>query len=315
MDNRSDVREFLTSRRARLTPADAGLPDYGTRRVPGLRRSEAAMLAGVSVEYYTRMERGNLNGVSESVLDSLARALRLDEAERAHLFDLACSMRASEHRGREGPSRRKAASSVRPSIGHVLDALTAAPAYVRNARTDILAANHLCRALYAGILTPQALPMNLARFMFLDTRARDFFTEWDDVASDIVATLRGEAGRHPLDRALSDLVGELATRSEDFRTRWAQHNVRLHRTALKRLRNPVIGDIELTGDAFELPGDGLTVIIYTAEPGSNAQQQLGFLASWSSSGAQPTRTAEPSDQPHALSTGLGLQSGTDSTTL
>jgi hypothetical protein len=280
MDNRSDVREFLTSRRARLSPADAGLPDYGTRRVPGLRRSEAAMLAGVSVEYYTRMERGNLGGVSESVLDSLARGLRLDEAERAHLFDLA---RAAGPAARA--PRRKGASGVRPSIGRVLDALAGGPAYVRNARTDILAVNDLCRALYGDILAPQVLPLNLARFMFLDERARDFFTDWDDVAGDVVATLRGQAGRDPLDRALTDLVGELATRSADFRSRWASHDVRLHRTSVKRLRNPVVGDIELTGDAFELPGDGLTLIVYTAERGSSAQQQLDFLASWSSGSA------------------------------
>lgn len=280
MDNRSDVREFLTTRRARLTPADVGLPDYGTRRVPGLRRSEAAMLAGVSVEYYTRLERGSLNGVSESVLDSLARALRLDEAERSHLFDLARAAATSAR-----APRRKGAPKVRPSIGRVLDALTAAPAYVRNARTDILAANGLCRALYADILTPETLPVNLARFLFLDARARDFFIDWDDIASESVATLRSEAGRDPLDRGLSDLIGELATRSEEFRTRWAQHNVRLHRTTAKRLRNPVVGDIELTGDALELPGDGLTLIVYTAPPGSDAQQQLGFLTSWSSSSA------------------------------
>jgi len=282
MDNRSDVREFLTSRRARITPAQAGLPGYGERRVPGLRRTEVAMLAGVSVEYYTRLERGNLSGVSESVLDALARALQLDEAERAHLHDLA---RAASP-GPARPSRRggvAGTSKVRPSIHRILDALTAAPAYVRNARTDILAANPLCIALYDGILTPEAMPLNLARFLFLDPRARDFFTGWDTVADDITAALRGEAGRNPLDRALSDLIGELATRSEDFRTRWARHNVRLHRTAVKRLRNPLVGDIELTGDALELPGDSLTLITYTAQPDSNAQQQLAFLASWSTS--------------------------------
>jgi transcriptional regulator with XRE-family HTH domain len=276
VDNRSDVREFLTSRRARLTPAQAGLPAYGARRVPGLRRTEVAMLAGVSVEYYTRLERGNLGGVSESVLESLARALQLDEAERAHLFDLARAATTSARTPRGSGS-----SKVRPSVHRILDALTGAPAYVRNARTDILAANDLCRALYAGILTPQALPLNLARFLFLDPRARDFFADWDTVADDIVAALRGEAGRDPLNRGLSDLVGELATRSPEFRARWARHNVRLHRTGVKRLRNPVVGDIELTGDALELPGDGLTLIAYTAPPGSSAQQQLDFLASWS----------------------------------
>jgi transcriptional regulator with XRE-family HTH domain len=282
MDIRSDVHEFLTSRRARITPAQAGLPGYGERRVPGLRRTEVAMLAGVSVEYYTRLERGNLAGVSESVLEALARALQLDEAERAHLHDLARAASAGTARStrRGGTS---STSKVRPSVYRILDALTGAPAYVRNARTDILAANPLCMALYAGILAPEAMPLNLARFLFLDPRARDFFADWDTVADDITAALRGEAGRAPLDRALSDLVGELATRSEDFRIRWARHNVRLHRTALKRLRNPLVGDIELTGDALELPGDGLILITYTADPDSSAQQQLAFLASWSAS--------------------------------
>ncbi len=277
MANRDDVREFLTTRRARRSPAETGLPAYGdNRRVPGLRRSEVAMLAGVSVEYYTRLERGNLSGVSESVLESLATALALDEAERAHLIDLA---RAA------GPSnqmrRRTQTGRVRPSIQRVLDALTT-PAYARNACMDILAANSLGFALYTDILTSATLPLNLSRFLFLDPRAREFFLDWASVADDAVASLRSEAGRNPFDRNLSDLVGELATRSDDFRTRWARHDVRLHRTAVKRIRNPVIGEIELTGDAFELSGDGITVIVYTAPAGSQAQQRLDFLASWTS---------------------------------
>jgi transcriptional regulator with XRE-family HTH domain len=280
MDNRSDVREFLTGRRARITPEQAGLPTYGdNRRVPGLRRSEVAMLAGMSVEYYTRLERGNLSGVSESVLESLATALHLDDAERAHLFDLARTAGTSNR-----AARRSAVPKVRPSIQRVLDALTT-PAYARSARMDIVAANSLCFALYTDILTPENLPVNLARFLFLDPRAREFFVDWDTVSDDAVAALRAEAGRNPLDRSLSDLVGELATRSDDFRTRWAKHNVRHHRTATKLLRNPVIGEIALTGDAMELPGDGLTVITYTAEPKSAAQQQLAFLASWSTAPA------------------------------
>lgn len=294
MDNRSDVRDFLTSRRARITPQQAGLPAFGdNRRVPGLRRSEVAMLAGVSVEYYTRLERGNLNGVSESVLESLAKALGLDDAERAHLFDLA---RAAGTANR--PSRRPAPARMRPSIQRVLDALTT-PAYARNARMDILAANSLCFALYTDIFTPETLPVNLARLLFLDPRSHDFFVEWDTVTDDTVAALRAEAGRNPLDRNLSDLIGELATRSDEFRTRWAKHNVRHHRTAIKRLRNPIIGEIELTGDAMELPGDGLTVIIYTAPADSEAQHQLGFLASWSS-------TAET-----AADTGLSVHQSDD----
>jgi transcriptional regulator with XRE-family HTH domain len=291
MDNRSDVREFLTSRRARITPQQAGLPSFGdNRRVPGLRRSEVAMLAGVSVEYYTRLERGNLSGVSEPVLESLAKALRLDDAERAHLFDLARAAGTSNR-----TRRRTAPARVRPSIQRVLDALTT-PAYARNARMDILAANSLCFALYTDILTPEAMPLNLARFLFLEPRSQDFFVEWDTVTDDAVAALRTEAGRNPLDRNLSDLIGELATRSQEFRARWARHDVRLHRSATKRLRHPIIGEIELTGDALELSGDGLTVIAYTAPADSPAQQQLDFLANWSTPPAAPTertRTADP----------------------
>ncbi len=270
------MREFLTSRRARITPERAGLPAYGgSRRVPGLRRSEVAMLAGMSVEYYTRLERGNVGGVSDSVLEAVARALRLDEAERAHLFDLARAAGAPARAPRRGPTAK-----VRPSVHRVLDAL-AAPTYVRDARMDVLAANAMCFALYADILTPQGLPVNLARFLFLDPRAPEFFLDWPCVAADVVASLRIESGRAPFDRGLSDLVGELATRSDEFRTRWARHDVRLHRTSVKRFHNPVVGDIELTGDVLELPGDALTMVTYTAPPGSTAQQQLDFLASWS----------------------------------
>jgi len=245
--------------------------------VPGLRRAEVALLAGMSVEYYTRLERGDLAGVSEAVLTSLARALQLDEAERCHLFDLARVASAGAAR----VPRVGAQPGLRPSIYRILDALSGAPAYVRNTRMDILAANDLSRALYADILTPQALPLNLARFLFLDPRATDFFVDWGTVADDVVAALRTEAGRNPLDAQLSDLVGELAVRSEHFSTRWACHNVRLHRTAVKNLRNPLVGVIELTGDALELPGEGLTLITYTAEADSHAQAQLEFLASWS----------------------------------
>jgi transcriptional regulator with XRE-family HTH domain len=275
VDNRAEVRDFLTSRRGRITPEAAGLPVYGERRVPGLRRSEVAQLAGMSVEYYTRVERGNLSGVSEAVLEALAQALNLDEAERDHLFDLARAAGPSRR-----PQRRAGGRAVRPSLHRILDALTA-PAYLRDNRLDILAANQLCFALYAEILTPEALPLNLARFMFLDPRAHDFYIEWDAVADDMVAALRTEAGKNPVDRKLTDLIGELATRSEPFRTRWARHNVRLHRTAPKRIQNPVIGEITVTGDALALPGEDLTLVAYTAEANSRAQDQLNFLASWS----------------------------------
>lgn len=272
---KDDVREFLTSRRAKVTPEQAGLPTFGDkRRVPGLRREEVALLAGVSADYYARLERGNLAGVSEQVLDALARALQLDDAERAHLFDLA--------RASTGPvrgSRPAAVSKVRPGVLRILDSLDT-PAYVRNARMDILAANDVALALYDGILDRDHLPLNLARFLFLDQRAPGLFLDWENVADDAVAALRTEAGRDPHDKSLTDLVGELATRSEEFRTRWARHNVKYHRTAAKRLHSSLVGDIELTGEAMELAGDGLVIITYTAEPDSPAGEALRFLASW-----------------------------------
>jgi transcriptional regulator with XRE-family HTH domain len=272
---KDDVREFLTTRRAKVTPERVGLPTFGDkRRVPGLRREEVALLAGVSVDYYVRLERGNLGGVSEQVLDALAMALQLDDAERAHLFDLA--------RASTGPvrgSRRAAVSKVRPGVLRILEAIQT-PSYVRNARMDILAANELALALYAGVLDRDHLPLNLARFLFLDQRAPTVFLDWDTVADDSVAALRAEAGRHPHDKSLTDLVGELATRSEEFRTRWARHNVKHHRIAAKRLHSALVGDIELTGEAMDLAGDGLVVITYTAEPDSPAAQALRFLASW-----------------------------------
>jgi transcriptional regulator with XRE-family HTH domain len=292
MDTRSEVREFLVSRRAKITPEQAGLPDYGgKRRVPGLRREEVALLAGVSIDYYVRMERGNLNGVSETVLEALARALQLDEAELAHLFDLARAASAPARPRRRGPQQR-----VRPSVQRVLDAMTGAAAYVRNGRLDVLAANRLGVALYAPALDGRELPVNLARFMFLDPRASDFYVDWDKIAGDVVAILRGEAGRDPYDRNLSDLVGELSTRSEAFRSRWAAHNVRLHRTGRKRFRHPVVGDVELTFESLALAADtGLTISTYTAEPGSPSQEALTFLASWTMERHQQATEAERND--------------------
>ena len=229
MDNREDIREFLTSRRARISPARAGLPAYGgRRRVSGLRREEVAMLAGISVEYYTRLERGNARGVSESVLEGLASALQLDEAERAHLSDL---LRTSNPAVRQ--RRRPTQQRVRQSVRRVVDSMTGTAAYVRNRRLDILYANQLARALYSELYRDPTRPVNVARFVFLDGRSTDFYADWETAASDAVAILRAEAGRDPHDRALSDLVGELSTRSDDFRVRWAAHNVGFHRTGDK----------------------------------------------------------------------------------
>jgi transcriptional regulator with XRE-family HTH domain len=198
MDQRNEVREFLASRRARITPDQAGLPTYGAnRRVPGLRREEVVLVAGISVDYYTQMERGNLGGVSDSVLDALAQARQLDEAERAHLFDLARTATTSVRaQAATWPQR------VRPSVQRLLDAMTGVPAYVRTGRLDILAVNRPGHALYAPVLAGQPLPVNLARFLFLEPLAGDFYVDWDKTANDAVAILRGEAGRNPYDRRL-----------------------------------------------------------------------------------------------------------------
>ena len=277
MDTRNEIREFLTSGRAKITPERAGLRTYGdNRRVPGLRREEVALLAGVSVDYYTRLERGNASGVSESVLEALARALQLDDAERAHLFDLA---RAAHTTTRT--RRRAAKQRVRPSVQRILDAITAAPAFVRNGRMDILAANRLGRAFYSQHFDSPHGPTNSARFIFLDPRATDFYVDWEQVATDAVAILRSEAGRDPHDRGLSDLVGELSTQSELFRTRWAAHNVRFHDTGVKRFHHPVVGDLELTFETMQLAADsGLMMFVYTAEVGSKSEEALNLLASW-----------------------------------
>ena len=277
------------------------MPTYGEkRRVPGLRREEVASLAGVSFDYYARLERGNLSGVSDSVLDALARALQLDEAERQHLFDLAKAASAPASRSRPA---KPPAIRVRQAVLSILGGMTGTPAYVRNARLDILAANDLCFALYDCVLVRDDLPFSLARFVFLDPYAKAFFLDWDTVARDMVGALRTQAGRDPYDRGLSDLIGELATRSDSFAEPWARHDVRLHRTARKRLGNRVVGEIELTGDALDLAGDGLTMIAYSAEPGSQAEDQLKLLATWSATAHPLASEAAGTNPPSAVGPG------------
>jgi len=283
MDHRSETRDFLTTRRARITPEQAGLPAFGgSRRVPGLRREEAAMLAGVSVDYYIRLERGNLAGVSDSVLDALSRALRLDDAERDHLYDLA---RQANH-GRR--TRRGATGRIRPQLRHLLEAMTDAPAYVRNARLDVLATNHLWRAVFAPIVGSAVARDNMARFLFLDPASREFYRDWEHVAEDIVALLRSESGRHPYDRELTDLVGELAASSDQFRTWWASHNVRQHLAGVKRMHHPLVGDLTLAYESLELTADpGLRLNAYSAEPGSPDRDALNLIASWAAAEVSP----------------------------
>jgi transcriptional regulator with XRE-family HTH domain len=298
VDFRAEIREFLGTRRARVTPEQAGLPAYGgdRRRVTGLRREEVALLAGISSEYYTRLERGNATGVSESVIDGIAQALQLDEAERIHLLDLLRGAGATRP-----PRRRPAQQRVRPAVRRVLDSMTGTPAFVLSGRGDILAANHLGRALFSPVYADPVRPPNNARFVFLDPHATKFFREWDQVAGDTVAMLRAEAGRDLYDRRLTDLIGELSTRSEDFRRRWAAHNVRIHTTGVKLLHHPVVGDLDLPFETFPLGTDPSQFLLtYTAEPASPSQDALNLLAGWAAANddierSEPAADAEPAD--------------------
>jgi transcriptional regulator with XRE-family HTH domain len=277
MDSPNAMREFLVSRRARLTPEQAGLPDFGgRRRVAGLRREEVALIAGISVEYYTRLERGNATGMSESVLDGVSRALQLDEAEHAHLHNLARVPGTSSKRPAQSRAR-----AVTPGLQQFLDAMTDVPAIIQNGRLDIVATNRLGAALYSELYLDPQRPVNFGRFVFLDPRAQAFYREWDDAAVQTVAILRAAAGRTPHDRQLSNLVGELATRSDTFRTLWASQVVREHRTGDKLLHHPIVGDLDLAFEGMEpATGKGLLLTAYTAKPGTASHDGLQMLATW-----------------------------------
>jgi transcriptional regulator with XRE-family HTH domain len=289
MDNSAEVRAFLTSRRAKLAPEAAGLPAGLNRRVAGLRRSEVASLAGVSVEYYARLERGAVGGASAAVLDAIVRALQLDDTERAHLFDLA---RAADGIPTSGRTRRRATkqSTSRPSLQWTLDAITDGVAFVRNSHQDLLATNALGRAFYAPIIGDGGRAPNMARFQFLDPASKDFYPDWDLFAEMCVAIMRAEAGRDPHDRGLQDLVGELSIRSDVFRTLWAAHNVRTHGAGTKRFHHPVVGELTLAYEELAVTAEpGAILMIYTAEPGSPSAERLQVLASWAAP-QQPART-------------------------
>ncbi|MGW2099667.1 helix-turn-helix transcriptional regulator [Streptomyces olivaceoviridis] len=275
MDNRAEVSAFLKTRRDRITPELAGLPVYGHRRVPGLRRGEVAMLAGMSVEYYTRLERGDLSGVSDSVLDGLAQALRLDDTERDHLYALARAASATPARVRRRPKK----ATVRPSMLRLIEGLHDQPAYLRNNRMDILAANPLARALLSEVFEQE--PANTCRFVFLDPRATRLYPDWERVARDGVGVLRVEVAKNPYDRELSNLIGELSTRSDAFRTLWGAHGVYVFTEGTKRFHHPAVGAMELVHESLDLPGDhGLSVTVYSADPGTPAADALKLLASW-----------------------------------
>jgi len=292
-DARGELGEFLRTRRAKITPRQAGLPNYGGhRRVPGLRREEAALLAGISIEYYTRIERGSVRGVSADVLDALARALQLDDVERAHLVNLVQAANARPRGGRRGAAR----DQVRPSVQRLLDSMTGVAAFVRNARLDILSANHLGYGLYSPAFLDPARPVNLARFVFLNRRSAEFYRDWDRIAHDAVGSLRAEAARNPSDKALTGLVGELATRSEEFRVRWGGHDVRYYRSGTQPFCHPRVGDLTLDYDALEIPADpGQTIVAYSAPAGSAAHEALDQLARWTT--APDDAAAITTDQP------------------
>jgi transcriptional regulator with XRE-family HTH domain len=294
--NRAEVRDFLVTRRAKITPQQAGLQFYGgNRRVPGLRREEVAMLAGVSADYYTRLEKGNLSGVSDSVLEAIAGALQLDEAERIHLHNLARAASTSPARA----AQRRTPRQIRPATQLILDGMTDTPAFVRNGRLDIVATNTLGQALYSPAFANPARPVNLARFRFLDDAARDFYPDFNDSANTTVALLRTEAGRDPFNKSLTDLIGELSTRSEEFRALWAAHNVRLHRSGLKHFHHPTVGSMDLMFEAMALEADdGLTLTAYTAEPGTPSHDALRLLASWAAT-SNHASDAEVSQTPQA----------------
>ncbi|MDL4815577.1 helix-turn-helix transcriptional regulator [Actinomadura opuntiae] len=291
-DNRSDIRDFLTSRRAKLAPERVGLPTSRRRRVPGLRREEVAALAGVSTEWYTRLERGHIGGVSEDVLEAVAQALLLDEDERIYLFDLARAARPARRR-----SHRRKDVEIPPSVQWMVDSMTMAPAFVRSGRLDIVASNALCRALYSPMFDSDTTAdrgcANFPRYFFLDPGSSHFFVDWEEGARATVAVLRAEAGRDPHDRALRELVGELSTLSPEFRTMWASHDVRIHHEGVKRLDHPEVGRLELAFRSLNLPLAQRAVhdlTVYAAEPGTPSEDRLKLLASWT---APRPSTTEP----------------------
>ncbi|MCX4669519.1 helix-turn-helix transcriptional regulator [Streptomyces sp. NBC_01381] len=275
LDGRAELSEFLRTRRARLQPEDVGLPNFGRhRRVPGLRREELAQLAGVSVAYYTRLEQGNGRNVSGEVLDAIARALRLTDAEHAHLTHLA---KPKQHKKK----RAARPQQLRPALRQLMDAMDAVPAYAVGRRSDILGWNRLAAALFGdwGALAPEE--RNWARIVFLDPASRELYLDWEQKASDIVSFLRMDAGCFPNDPLLSALVGELSVKSEEFRSLWATHDVREKSHGTKRFRHPLVGEMTLSFETLRLPDDhDQSLVTYHAQPDSASAEALRLLASW-----------------------------------
>jgi transcriptional regulator with XRE-family HTH domain len=293
---RADIRDFLVSRRAKLTPEQLGLPAGSRRRVPGLRREEVAVLAGVSTEWYSRLEKGHISGVSPEVLAAVAQALQLNDEERTYLFDLAAAARSSPR-----PPVRRRETRIDPATQWLLDSVTLSAVFLRNHRLDVVASNDLGRAVHAPMFdSPTTVNgrANFARYHFLDPTSHDFFIDWEPGAAATVALLRAAAGRQPEDRALRELIGELSTQSADFRTLWASHDIRTVHEGVKRLQHPTIGAIELTYRSAELTSRSRTALglnFYTAEPGTIHEENLKLLASWTI----PTQTPPIRPRPTA----------------
>lgn len=286
MDTRDELRDFLMTRRARITPERAGLTSFGARRVPGLRREEVAMAAGVSTDYYARLEKGKVVNPSDSVLDAVSRVLELDEAEHTHLYDL---VRATCRRTGAAARTRPGGPSPRPSLQWMVDSMTDAVALVGSPFLDVTAMNHLARAMFSPMLATvgDGERANFARFAFLEPASREFYADWDGVARTCVALLRMALGRHPHRRELQALVGELSTQSAEFRTLWAAHEVRLHHSGTKAFDHPEVGAVELSFHSVELPSDpGHVLTIYHAVPGTPSADALKLLASWAASQQQ-----------------------------
>ncbi len=280
MDQRTELSEFLRSRRARLRPEDVGLTHHGgRRRVPGLRREELAQLAGVSVAYYTRLEQGHGENVSTSVLDAISGALRLNQAEREHLSHLT---KPVQRRSRNFTRRQQ----IRPALQQLIDSMTDIPAYVIGRRLDIIGWNRLAAALLGdfGAMPPEQ--RNLAWQLFLSPTSHELYDDWETKAADVVAGLRVDAGLYPDDPQLASLVGELSLKSADFRRLWAAHDVRDKTHGVKDLHHTLVGRLTLAYETLRMPGDPDQLLVaYHAEPGSTSAESLRLLASWTSEAA------------------------------
>ncbi|MET0887135.1 MAG: helix-turn-helix transcriptional regulator, partial [Mycetocola sp.] len=272
-----ELGRFLSARRARLQPDDVGLPEGGRRRVPGLRREEVALLAGVSPAYYTRLEQGEGGRVSDEVAVALARALRLTHAETEHL------VRLVDPRG-QLLRDADAASTIRPALQGLLDTFVDVPAVIVGRRSDILAWNELGSAVFEDLASLPRAERNWARLVFLHAPYRDLFVDWLQKASDVVGQLRMDAGYHPGDARLASLVGELAMTSPTFAQLWAQHDITERCNGVQRIEHPDVGRLELNAESFRVAGEDVSLVTYHAEPGTESHDRLRFLGSWMTEG-------------------------------